>query len=115
MEEINGFELEGKVLYHRDNIAIAQNPKTIDEHDLIMGKNHLYLGRGILRELAEADKEHFRISMDTLSQQTFSYILTENLLRQNDVMVAFSQARIKELEEEMRNAYHTMSAQRQAL
>jgi len=101
MQEINGFQLEGSVLYNECGVVIAQNPRDEEGHQLLIGNWGTYLGRGVLRELSTSDRQHFQTSMGALSSGMYPFALEEAHVSIEALRIAFSQARIRELEQQI--------------
>ncbi|MFH1710926.1 MAG: hypothetical protein ABH840_01290 [Nanoarchaeota archaeon] len=101
MQEVNGFQFEGPVLYNECGIVIAQNPRDEEGHQLLIGNWGTYLGRGVLRELSTSDRQHFQTSMGALSSESYRYALEEAHVSIEALRVAFAQARTRELEQQV--------------
>ena len=97
--------MDDNVLYDHDGIKIEVNSGDVESHDVWIGKGdsgaHFYFGRGILKELSQSDEDHTRSSLEALTQGTIGYALNDSGKSLDTLRVAISQARIKELENEI--------------
>ena len=88
----------GEILYDGEGIKITRNQKNPEDHNLWIGDSYFYLQRGVLEEVAVSDVRHVIDMMHTMSAGVMDFSLNNSRLAYSDLAVAFSQARIEELE-----------------
>lgn len=90
-----------EILYDDGRIKIVYQPGR-DGHGLIIGNQFLFLDRGILEELARTSSRGLIPKFNSIDS-SFGYIFEREGLSYPTVGLAIAQARIKELENELRD------------
>lgn len=98
--------MDTEIAYQDDKIRIEYYPKA-DGHILILGKQILFIPRGTLEELARTPITKLKDKISAIDPN-FDPALQKYASTYERVGLAISQARVKELEEELRDSHqHT--------
>lgn len=96
-------EYEQNVLYEDGKFRVTR-ARDIESHNLWIGKcerdkrDYFFIPRGVLNELATTgDQEHAKVSLDTLTGDRMSHVLSGRSAGIDDLMLVFARVRIKEL------------------
>ncbi len=97
-----------EVLYEDERLRVTYLPR-VDLHNLVIDGDYLItLDRGVLEELAKTSFTELRRKLDTIDPSFIHYQwLKGPPLSSERIGYAISQARIKELEDELHAAYRS--------
>ncbi len=90
------FVLEGGILYNDGKIRIHKSASGTDEYDVIIGKNYIFLNRGIMSEWANASTTEIRLGY--LNLKGTDYESENSSVPIEEFGWALAKARIRELE-----------------
>lgn len=71
-----------------------------DEHNVEVGKNYCYFGRGILKELVRSDSKRLKQNLEAINPLFLGGLQTEGVSLEQ-LGCAISKARVSELEDEV--------------
>ncbi len=94
--------MDTKILYHDDQIQIHFYSKA-ECHILTLEKQILLLSRGVLEELARTPLANLKSKISAIDP-SFDYTMGKYALPYERVAIAITQARVNELEDELRNS-----------
>lgn len=94
---VNDFILEGKELYKDEKMRIHKSVYGTDEHDVVIGKNYIFLNRGIMSEWVNDSVTE--IELNYLELKGINYELENPSVPIEEFRWALSMARIRELED----------------
>ncbi|MCK4650097.1 hypothetical protein KAT36_02590 [Candidatus Pacearchaeota archaeon] len=99
---VDDYILGGKKLHNDGNIRIHKSVNGVDEHDVIIGENHIFLNRGIMSNWATASITEIRLCYFNLRGIDYE---TENpFVPIKEFGWALAKARIRELEDMLYNS-----------
>ena len=95
------FVLKGKELYRDGNMRIHESAHGIDEHDIVIRENYIFLDRGIMSEWAIASTTKLRTQYFNLRRVDYE---TENpFVPIEEFGWALAKAQIRKLEDRLYN------------